>query len=240
MPEPTSQFDERVLAAERLGWFGGSFDPPHRGHLHVARTAMVSAGLDHVVWVPAAVSPHKTSGRGPAPGAVRAELLELLLADGDPELEARSSIWAGELEREGPSFTVDSLREVVAARVASGRAGGLLLLMGADQLAGLDRWREVDAVLELAEPRIVPRPGFGRAELEALRPRLTPATFARVEAGLLAGDEVDLSSTELRSARASGVDADLTPRVEARIEELGLYRDAGGRGSGEAGGAPAP
>jgi len=75
---------------------------------------------------------------------------------------------------------------------------------------------------------VVPRPGAGRELLDGLREQLSPESFERVTAGMLAADEVDLSSTELRAGRAAGVgDLDLTPRVAARLAEAGLYRDPG-------------
>ena len=226
-------FDPRALAARRLGWFGGSFDPPHRGHLHVARTAAAVHDLDHLVWVPAARSPHKDAR--PTDGDERARLVEALLrddADAGGDLAARSSIWCGELARGGASYAIESLRILTVERPV----GDTFLLLGGDQLRGLDRWREVDALLVLARPVVVPRPGAGRELLEDLRGRLAPASFQRVAAGLVAAAEVDLASTDLRARLGAGDDgADLAPRVRRRIAERGLYG-----GAGPDGGAPAP
>ncbi len=121
-----------------MGFFGGTFDPPHRGHLFVAHEAAAARELGHVVWAPARISPHKVHAS--TSGEVRAELVELCLADAAREGDAAAraaSLWLGELERPGPSFTVDSLRELSAARAANGQDGGLFLLMGGDQLGAI-------------------------------------------------------------------------------------------------------
>src|SRR5215468_8846275 len=96
-------------ATRRLGLFGGSFDPPHEGHLHVARAARGRFGLDRVVFVPAAEPPHKP-GRELAPGADRMAMLRLLL-EGEPRCETCGL----ELVRGGRSFTIDTVRALPSA-----------------------------------------------------------------------------------------------------------------------------
>ena len=227
VPEPSSQFDPRALSCARRGWFGGTFDPMHGGHLHVARTALRERGLDHVVWVPAGRSPHKDSG--PTSSRDRAQMIELGLrdeADTDPSgegLAARSSIWLGEAERGGPSFTVDSVREVLAAR---GGEGSVFLLLGSDQLVALDRWRHVEELLALVTPLVVERPGAGRELLDALSGRVSAPALGALERGFLAPPPVDLAATDLRRAsRAGDDDLDLTPRVRRFVEQRSLYTD---------------
>lgn len=235
---------QAVLGVPRLGVYGGTFDPPHRGHLFVAREAQREAGLDAVLWVPARRSPHKAEGA--TPGEVRAELVELCLVDaraeGDPAAEG-AVVWRGELERPGPSYTIDTLRALEAAREGLWRATGarpeapeLVLVMGADQLDAIERWAEVDALFELARPVVVDRAEAGvddaqAAELRAARlahvaacaadGRLAAATAERLTAGLLATGRVPVSSTALRAGACGG--AGLTPLVANRIAELGLY-----------------
>jgi nicotinate-nucleotide adenylyltransferase len=222
---PGSGFDRRALEAPALGWFGGTFDPVHRGHLHVARTALAARGLDHLLWVPARRSPHKADQR-PTPARERAHMVELALADeaaAGGGLERVSSLWLGEAERPGPSYTVTSLRELQAAR---GGAGEVFLLLGSDQLCGLDRWREVEQLLQLATPLVVLRPGADRDLLGALAGRLSPAALAALEAGFLEPPPVELAASDLRAevrAGAAAQDLELTPRVAAYIAEHGLY-----------------
>ncbi|MEX0907418.1 MAG: nicotinate-nucleotide adenylyltransferase [Gemmatimonadota bacterium] len=116
----------------KIGLFGGTFDPPHAGHLIVAQDALVALGLDGVLFVPAAIPPHKL-GRSVSPAADRARMLELAI-DGD----ARFGMDPIELRRSGPSFTIDTVRELMA-REPSAR---WTLLIGADQYADFEAWRE--------------------------------------------------------------------------------------------------
>lgn len=224
-------FDPRALEAERVGFFGGSFDPPHVGHLFVASQAARAAGLEHVVWVPARRSPHKR-GR-PTGGALRSELVELMLKDAG--LLGCSSVWPGELERPEPSYTVDSLEELARAR---GQRGGIYLVLGADQLWGIERWQAPERVFELAEPVVLARSGAEREELATdLAARVARGELDRALAGRLIGalvdpGRVDVAATDLRAllgageAGAAGLELgeSLTPAVRARIDELGLYR----------------
>lgn len=209
--------DARALGAGRLGVYGGSFDPVHRAHLWVARTAQRAFALDHIVWVPAARPPHKP-GIELASGADRLAMIELALG-GEPSWSA----WSVELERVGPSYTIDTLRALAAAR---GHERGLHLVIGGDNLGFLPKWREVGALLELAQPIVVARRDAARAALDALRPRLSAVQFERLAAGFLDLEPFDLSATELRARIASGADVseDLPPGVGAYLRERRLYR----------------
>jgi nicotinate-nucleotide adenylyltransferase len=212
-----AELGEAAMRAARLGVYGGSFDPVHRAHLWVARTAQQAFALDHVVWIPAARPPHKPNAEL-ASGADRLAMLELALAG-----ERSWSAWGAELERAGPSYTIDTLRALAAAR---GHARGLYLVIGGDNLGFFPQWRDIGAILELAQPIVVARRDAARAALDALRPRLSDAQFARLEAGFLDVEPVDLSATELRARLAAGEDvsADLPPGVGAYIREHRLYR----------------
>jgi len=206
-------------AAGRLGLLGGSFDPPHLGHLHLAESARMARALDHVVWVPAARPPHKLERRL-APAEERVRMLELLLTG-----ERDASIWTVELEREGPSYTVDTLRALQAER----HVGEIFLLLGSDNLAQLPSWHQVDQVLTLAHPVVVPRrgapvdpPGLGE---------LPPELAERLRAGTLTSAVVDVSSTELRGHLADPLapprpelDRLLPAGLREYIAERGIYR----------------
>jgi nicotinate-nucleotide adenylyltransferase len=136
------------------GLFGGSFDPPHLAHLALARAALDQLGLDRLVWMPAARSPHK-AGRTPAAAADRVAMLRLLTA-GEPRFE----IDERELHRPGPSYTVDTLRALHAEH--PGVAWWLVL--GQDQYARFDTWHDWRAILALAGLAVAARDG------EAIRP----------------------------------------------------------------------
>lgn len=219
-----------LLGVERLGVYGGTFDPPHRGHLFVAREAVRAAKLDALLWVPARRSPHKAGGA--VPGEVRAELVEACLADaraeGDPGA-AHAHVWRGELGRPDPSYTIHTIEALAAARPAG--AAGLFLVMGADQLDAIERWARVDELLRLARPVVVDRAeGADAAALRAGRlahlaaceadGRLAPDVAATLREGLLDTGRHSISSTTLR---AGGEPDQLTPSVRARIERDGLY-----------------
>src|SRR6187401_1771674 len=123
----------------RIGLFGGSFDPVHQGHLHAARAAAAAFRLDRVVFVPAFESPHKTGVRM-ASGAHRTRMLELAIAH-DPTF----CISLLELERGGPSYTIDTVREL--PRAIGERADcALFLIVGSDNVALLPTWREAESL----------------------------------------------------------------------------------------------
>ncbi len=133
----------------RLGVFGGTFDPPHLGHLALAEWACDALGLTRVLFVPAARPPHKPAG---ALSASRHRVAMVRLAvRGNP----RFAVSTLELEREGPSYTVDTLR---ALRAAHPRAR-LYLIVGADTLADIPHWHEADRVRRLATLAVAGRPG---------------------------------------------------------------------------------
>jgi nicotinate-nucleotide adenylyltransferase len=123
----------------RLGVFGGTFDPVHFGHLRTVEAAASTFGLRRVIYVPARLSPLKTL---PATDPRhRVAMLALALA-GRPDWP----IWLGELDREAPSYTVDTLR----ALSRENPDDELWLLLGTDTLAGFDRWREPEEIVRLA------------------------------------------------------------------------------------------
>ena len=198
----------------RLGFFGGSFNPPHVGHLAVAEACREGAALDRVVWVPAAVSPHKTGRADVASGADRLALVEAAI-EGNRGFEAS----AAEIERGGASYTVDTLRALRQRHPAD----DLFWIVGGDSLASFATWREPREILRLARLVAYPRPG---ADLTAVPDWVMERTT------LVDAPTLDVSSTALRARLASGASARyLVPDAVLReIRARGLYRTAAAPG----------
>lgn len=135
----------------RVGVFGGTFDPPHVGHVMVARQVADRAGLDRVLWVPARISPHKLD-TVPTPGPLRLEMVRAV-----SDLDPRFSTSTIELDRPGPSYTVDTLR----ALKEENPLWTLFLILGADQVAALDTWKDPGDIGRMAELLVVDREGEG-------------------------------------------------------------------------------
>lgn len=189
----------------RVGVFGGSFDPPHLGHAIVAQYARERLALDRVRFVPARRPPHKRD-RLLAPGEVRAEMVCAMIA-GDPAFEVDEL----ELEREGPSYTIDTVR-ALAERDPD---DGLVLLVGADQFAEFHTWREPADIARLAEIAVLARAG-GAFEEPAVE-----VPHARVQV-----PRIDISSSEIRARVAAGrtVRYLVVEPVLEIMEREGLYR----------------
>lgn len=214
----------------RLGLFGGTFDPPHSGHLIVAQDALHALRLDRVVFVPAAVPPHKRR-REITDAAVRLEMVRAAIT-GDPRFVADDV----ELRREGPSYTVDTLRAYRAQRPDA----AIFLLLGADQYADFDTWREPQAIRDLATLAVLSRSGVDNVEGEAAtaRPGHEAGTSGpRVSGGQgvvrVAVTRIDLSSTDIRRRVSAGEPIRyLVPdAVERLIRERALYVPPGGSGA---------
>lgn len=215
LPDP-AEVESRTAGGERIGILGGTFDPPHIGHLWLATLAADALGLSRVLLMPAARPPHKGANRI-SNAADRVMMTRLAIA-GDPSLDL-SLI---EMERPGPSYTVDSLIEL---RASLGGDAGLVLIMAADSLAEIDTWREPERLLQLTEWAVGPRPGSALPDRAALRERFGPAA-SRIH--LLDGPSLDISSSEIRRRVAAGRSIRyLVPRAVAElIADRDLYRRA--------------
>ena len=204
----------------RIGVFGGSFDPVHVGHLIAAECCREQAGLDRVVFVPAAVPPHKRDRVLAAPEH-RLEMLRL--ATGGHDAFAVSTI---ELARGGVSYTVDPLAALAAAHPGA----ELRLVLGPDALADLPTWREPARILELALPLAVERESLDDVAALAADARLAVLLgrerLERVVAQRVRMPAIGIRATALRGAVAAGRSIRfLTPRaVERFIATHGLYR----------------
>ena len=188
----------------KFGIYGGSFDPVHLGHLLVAQAAVEELGLDRLFFVPAAQSPFKPESR-PAPDAVRIQLLRLALAG-----KTNCEIDDQEIKRGGTSYTIDTLRD--HARRFPGAE--LFYLIGADNAAKLNEWREATELAKLAIFVAVPRPGGATAAF--------PAPF---RGRLLKGFPFDVSSSQVRARVQKGLPIDqlVPPPVAGAIQAAGLY-----------------
>lgn len=193
---------------QRLGIFGGTFDPPHVGHLVIAVNVQHALALDRVLLVVANVPWQKSGSRTISPAKDRLEMVEAAVGDVDG-LEPSDL----EIRRGGDSFTADT----VAVLHEADPDGELFVILGADAAAGLNTWSRIDEVREHATLVVVDRPG---EQFDASSVR----GCVRVEAPRL-----EVSSSDLRARVQDGRPLDylLTPGVISRIERLGLYRVAG-------------
>ena len=201
----------------RVGYFGGSFDPPHRGHLAVAVAARDRFALDEVWIAPTGLQPLKPEGAS-ASFDDRLRMTELLCA-GERGLLA-SGIDAP-LPRGLPNFTVDTLHTMQDSLPAGSR---LFSIVGADAFLGLPKWKSVDVLFQLAEWVVVSRPGFPVEAIETLG--LTPEQRGRVH--VLEDVRDPTSATDVRARLRAGLpcEAFLPPAVLAYIGEHGLYAAA--------------
>jgi len=204
-----------VPALTSLGILGGTFNPPHLGHLAIAQSALRELALQRVVLMPARTPPHKQVAEDP--GSERRLAMCRLLVDGTDGLSACSM----ELEREGASYTVDTLDAIAASHPAA----ELTLIVGADIARTLPSWREPEKLLGLARLAVAPRSGAAREQVsQALGALDAPVRLRFLDAPVL-----DVSSSLVRERTAAGGPlADLVgARVAAFIGEQGLYGAAG-------------
>ena len=190
---------------QRLGLYGGSFDPVHLGHLLVAQAAREELQLDRLFFIPAAQSPFKP-GSIPTRGEVRCQLLGLALLGQDwCEIDLQ------ELKRGGLSYTIDTVRDYVRRFPQA----ELFYLVGADHLEQLPKWRDAADLAQKVQFIVIPRPGQKEVPL--------PQPF---KGKLLVGFPLGVSSSQIRARVKSGLPIDhLTPKpVADAIHAAGLYQ----------------
>ena len=188
----------------KLGILGGSFDPVHLGHLLVAQAAIEELGLDRLFFIPAAQSPFKPDSR-PAPDAARLQLLRLALVG-----KTNCEVDDHEIRRGGVSYTIDTLRDY-AKRFPGAE---LFCLIGADNVAKLNEWREAGELAELAEFVAIPRPNGPAADF--------PAPF---RGRWLKGFPLAVSSQQIRARVKAGstIENLVPPFVAEAIRAAKLY-----------------
>ncbi|WP_371323746.1 nicotinate-nucleotide adenylyltransferase [Dechloromonas sp. ZY10] len=217
-----------VAGSAPLGIFGGTFDPVHYGHLRLAEEAVLQLGLGGVRWIPAGQPPHR--GTPQVSGEQRLAMV-LRSTAGNPHF----SVDPAEVLAAAPSYTVHTLERL---RAELGAAQPLVLLVGADAFAGLDRWHRWRDLLALAHLAVSHRPGFPIAA-ESLGPDLAevfagchnadPAVLAQAPAGRIvsfAMTQLAISATQIRKLLANGLSARyLLPDVALDyIQTHQLYR----------------
>lgn len=195
----------------RVGILGGAFNPPHIGHLVCAQEALVQLELDRVVFVPVGEAPHRELEDDPGAEA-RLEMVELAI-DGDE----RFSTSRIEIEREGPSYTVDTLEQLRAEAPGD----ELFLILGGDQAAALAGWHEPEQVLERATVAVLERLSWGRNAIGIKIGRLRGADAVRyLDMPLM---QVSSSMVRRRVRKGLPIRYLVPDRVASYIEANDLY-----------------
>ena len=191
---------------ERLGLFGGSFDPVHRTHVELARSALAELVLDRVLWIPAGQPWQKA--RTLTPAVHREAMLRLATAD-----EPRFVIDRRELDRAGPTYTVDTVRELRAEHPDA----TLFLIIGQDQYAGFHTWQGWPEILQQVVLAVANRPGAA--------PAVDPAVL-RHRHQVVPLPMRDIAATDIRARVAAGLPIThlVPPEVARYIDLHGLYR----------------
>jgi nicotinate-nucleotide adenylyltransferase len=198
----------------RVGIFGGAFNPPHIGHLVCAQEALLQLELESVLFVPVGQAPHRELDNDPGPDT-RLEMVELALEDDDRFAGSRM-----EIDRDGPSYTSDTLRELHTAAPDDEH----VLILGGDQAAALPEWHEPEQVLELAQVAVVERSNWSRNAVGIRVGRLKGADRIRY----LDMPVIQVSSSSIRRRIAAGLPIRyLVPdRVASFIDSKDLYATA--------------
>ena len=196
-------------SGETVLLYGGSFDPPHRAHIQLPQQAKQAIGADYLAFIPVANQPLK---QNQTDAKHRLAMLKLALAD-----EPDCHILDLEIKRHGPSYTIDTLKQL---KKFWGNDVTLRLLFGADQLANFDRWKDWQQILQLAQPLVMQRPG----QLAIRVPKgMNIAYWAKC---IIQVDRIDISSTDLRNQLANNepVDQAIVPQsVQQYIQRHRLY-----------------
>jgi nicotinate-nucleotide adenylyltransferase len=191
-----------MLVNVRSGILGGTFDPIHIAHLHAGETALFAAELDRVLFMPAG-EPWQKGDRDLTPAPQRREMTRLAIEGID-----RFEIDDREIDRDGPTYTIDTLLSFPANEE-------LFLIVGADAAVGLPTWYRWEAVIERAGILVVPRPGTDVAAVSRTVPTAT----------ILDMQPLDISSTSIRALAATGRPYRfiVPPEVHWFIENNGIY-----------------
>jgi nicotinate-nucleotide adenylyltransferase len=201
-------------STERIGVFGGSFDPVHLGHLTVAQDAVEQLELDRLIFVPAAIPPHK-QGKTLASGQQRLEMLQLAT-----ESNLRFEVSDMELQRGGVSYTIDTIKQIQFEHPGA----ELFFIVGLDSLTILHSWKNVEQLLEICTVVPFARGGEDPAKI-AEQIQLSRDWKTRLMERMIRIHEVEISASEIRMRLAEGLSIRylVPPEVEMYIAEHGLY-----------------
>ena len=203
----------------KLGLLGGTFDPPHAGHLAAARWARDKVGLDEVHLMPACQPPHKP-GR-PLSSPYHRYAMTVLATKAEAGLRASFV----ELARGGTSYAIDTLREVRRERPDD----RIFFILGTDQFAEIASWREPQSIVDAFELIVVARPGNDFERAVGALPGFVNAALKSGRILEARMDPVDVSSTAIREKARAGrsLEGLVAPEVAQYIETYGLYRPGG-------------
>jgi nicotinate-nucleotide adenylyltransferase len=195
-----------------VGVLGSAFNPPHLGHLALAQEALWQLGLGEVIFVPTGQAPHKRIADDPGP-ELRMAMTRLAAAD-----DSRFAVSSLEVEREGPSYTYETLEALAEERGET----ELVFVMGADAAVGLESWKEPERVVALASLAVARRAGVADSDVHAVMRSLG----CEGRATMLEMPHFGVSSSAVRERAKQGRPLRyLVPEPVARfIEEKGLYR----------------
>ncbi len=190
----------------KIGILGGSFDPIHKGHLALAQESARQFKLDKILFIPAALPPHKRKDAHLSPATVRAEMVRRAI-EGEPRWE----LCEIELNRSGVSYTVDTLRELQGIYPSPHQ---LFFIAGADSFHDLKTWKDPEEILKLAEWIVAPRPSFQL-------PEPLPSRFHLLKMQL-----VQISATELREkiVRGEEISEWIPDQVREFLEDMKIYQ----------------
>jgi len=191
----------------RIGVFGGTFDPPHVGHLILASDAQEALRLDRIVFVPTGAQPLKVDSPPVASAQDRLEMVRLAVAD-----DACCIVDDAEINRKGLSYTVDTLEHLTERHPGA----QLFLLLGEDALAGFEKWQNPGRIRDLATLAVMRRTGPADARVETTARGVITVSTRRV----------DVSATEIRERLRAGksIKGFVPESVERFIDARGLYR----------------
>lgn len=198
----------------KIGVFGGTFDPVHYGHIWLARQAADELSLDQVIVTPAKNQPFKLD-RSITSGEHRYNMLKLAFAE--DELILVSDI---ELKKDSVSYTVDTLREI---KKSTGGGAALYFILGADAFLKIEKWKDAGELLREYHFIIGTRPGYKSGELDefitGLRVRYSVKSYT------ISNKQIDISSTEIKDLIMTGKAISVVPKeVERYIASNGLYQ----------------
>lgn len=197
----------------RIGFFGGTFDPPHNGHLMIAHKAVDELGLEEVNFAPSRLPPHKLNNNL-SPIADRLEMTRLAI-EGEP----RFLLSYIDVDRDGPTYSVDAVRQL---RDGWHESTEIYFLMGSDSLSNILTWHQPNELIKLCKLAVFARPGFV-APLEELERKL-PKLRERLALVSMPPSEISASEIQRRVKSCESIDELVPPRVAEYIRLTGLYK----------------